>query len=94
MGFIYKVIVIVIAISVIQRMVRTALKFFAAFRAQTSSQASEPRLKPNNTGTTVLQQDPVCGTYVSTETSLKRIVNGSVLHFCSTECRDKYSVPA
>ena len=94
MGFIYKVIVIVIAISVLQRMIRTALKFFAAFTARNPAQSAEPRMKTTHTGTTVLQQDPVCGTYVSTETSLKRIVNGNVLHFCSIECRDKYSVPA
>jgi len=32
----------------------------------------------------------VCGTYVAPDASLKRIVNGRVLHFCSPECRDKY----
>lgn len=40
---------------------------------------------------TVLQKDPVCGTYVSVETSLKRIVAGKVYHFCSTECRNRFS---
>jgi YHS domain-containing protein len=42
--------------------------------------------------TTMLQQDPVCGTYVAIETSLKRICNGKVVHFCSPECRDRYRV--
>ncbi|HWE52245.1 MAG TPA: hypothetical protein VG273_20790 [Bryobacteraceae bacterium] len=40
--------------------------------------------------TTLLHQDPVCGTYVATETSLKKIINGKVVHFCSAECRDRY----
>jgi len=40
---------------------------------------------------TMLQQDPVCGTYVAVDTSLKRVVNGRVVHFCSPECRDKYA---
>lgn len=38
----------------------------------------------------MLQQDPVCGTYVAIDTSLKKVVQGQVLHFCSAECRDKY----
>ena len=38
-----------------------------------------------------LKKDPVCGTYVAIDSSLKRVVNGRVLHFCSAECRDKYS---
>jgi len=39
-----------------------------------------------------LKKDPVCGTYVSTATSVTRTVHGQVLHFCSKECRDKYLV--
>ena len=41
---------------------------------------------------TELKKDPVCGTYVSVTTSLTRTINGSVVHFCSPECRDKYRV--
>jgi len=37
-----------------------------------------------------LKKDPVCGTYVSEATSLTRVVNGKVVHFCSEECRNKY----
>jgi YHS domain-containing protein len=37
-----------------------------------------------------LKRDPVCGTYVSTATSVKRTVGGEVVHFCSEECREKY----
>ncbi len=37
-----------------------------------------------------LKQDPVCGTYVASNTSFTRAVRGQVLHFCSEECRDKY----
>lgn len=39
-----------------------------------------------------LKKDPVCGTYVSTATSVSRTVNGSVVYFCSKECRDRYRV--
>jgi len=37
-----------------------------------------------------LKKDPVCGTYVSTATSLSRKVNGDIVYFCSKECRDRY----
>jgi len=39
-----------------------------------------------------LKKDPVCGTYVSAATSLTRTINGTIVLFCSPECRDKYRV--
>lgn len=47
--------------------------------------------KAPQTAATMLQQDPVCGTYVAIDTSLKRICGGKVVHFCSAECRDRYA---
>jgi YHS domain-containing protein len=37
-----------------------------------------------------LKKDPVCGTYVSADTSVTRRINGQTVHFCSPDCRDKY----
>jgi YHS domain-containing protein len=37
-----------------------------------------------------LKKDPVCGTYVSADTSVTKRINGQTLHFCSPACRDKY----
>jgi YHS domain-containing protein len=37
-----------------------------------------------------MKKDPQCGTYVSTELSLKARYGGEVLHFCSQECQDAY----
>jgi YHS domain-containing protein len=56
-----------------------------------SFRASDRRRVPRPAAATTLQQDPVCGAYVAVDSSLKRAVNGRVLHFCSPECRDKYS---
>jgi YHS domain-containing protein len=39
-----------------------------------------------------LKKDPVCGTFVSSEASVTKRVNGETLHFCSLACRDKYRV--
>ena len=37
-----------------------------------------------------LKKDPVCGTFISTTTSIQKRVGGEVYYFCSTECRDKF----
>lgn len=52
----------------------------------------QPPPQQRQAGSTTLQQDPVCGTYVSVETSLKKLVGGRVIHFCSPECRNRYHV--
>jgi YHS domain-containing protein len=39
-----------------------------------------------------LRQDPVCGTFVPTATSVKQTINGELVHFCSVACRDKFKV--
>jgi YHS domain-containing protein len=39
-----------------------------------------------------LRKDPVCGTFVAVASSIKQNVDGQVVHFCSTACRDKYRV--
>ena len=37
-----------------------------------------------------LQRDPACGTYVSPEVSVKLEKSGTITHFCSVECRQRY----
>lgn len=39
-----------------------------------------------------LRKDPVCGTFVPVVSSIKKSVDGEVLHFCSPACRDKFRV--
>jgi len=52
--------------------------------------ASRPQSVPPVQEGGELKKDPVCGTYVSTATSLTRTVNGQVVHFCSKACSDRY----
>jgi YHS domain-containing protein len=75
--------------------IRSGLQFILrAWRgSQTRSSspaASGPRAAQPQAGSTLLHQDPVCGTYVAADASLKRIFDGKVVHFCSAECRDRY----
>lgn len=86
-AFIERLILFMIAISVIRSVIRFLQGMGGRFNAQ-----SRPRVN-HSAGTpsaTMLQQDPVCGTYVAIDSSLKRIIDGKVVHFCSAECRDKY----
>ena len=39
-----------------------------------------------------LKRDPVCGTYVAAASSVKRTIQGRVVHFCSEACCQKYQV--
>ena len=37
-----------------------------------------------------MKKDPQCGTYVSTELSVKSNLGNEVLHFCSPECQHEF----
>jgi YHS domain-containing protein len=39
-----------------------------------------------------LYRDPICGTYVSPEISVKSSKSGQITHFCSAECRERHAV--
>jgi YHS domain-containing protein len=89
-AFLARLVLFLIAISVIRSVVSTVQRVLSGNRsAAPTRQAAQT--SPAQ-GATMLQQDPVCGTYVAIDSSLKRIVNGRVIHFCSPECRDKYAV--
>jgi YHS domain-containing protein len=81
------------------------LVFFAVIRyvvtavARTVSAAMRPQTPPPSADRTPrsaiggeLKQDPVCGTFVSTSTSVTKTVNGEPVYFCSAACRDKFKV--
>jgi len=70
---------------------------FAAVAGLFSKVVNPPRPSPQNPVARApmggeLKQDPVCGTFVPTATSVKQTINGELLHFCSVACRDKYKV--
>ena len=85
-----RLILLLIIISVIRRVIKIGLSFWAGL-AKAKTRPSASASAQASAGHMALVQDPVCGTYVAMETSLKRIVHGKVIHFCSPECRDQYS---
>ena len=78
--------VAIILISVVRSIVGVLAKGFSSLiePEHPARAAGEPR----NAGE--LKRDPVCGTYVSAATSVKKTVRGEVVHFCSKACSEKY----
>ena len=90
-AFLERLILFVVAISAIRSFLVFLQRLWTGTHQRTvrSQPAGSPSSQP---GPTMLQQDPVCGTYVAVDTSLKRVVGGRVYHFCSDACRDRFRV--
>ncbi len=87
LAFIGRLILMLVALSAIRSAIRFAQNFFSSGPGPVARRSGPYPLRK---GATLLKQDPVCGAYVSGDASLKRIVRGEVIHFCSPECRDQY----
>jgi YHS domain-containing protein len=93
LSLIERLVLMLIAVSVIRSLVRFVQGLTGRFGTRISLRMNHSRQAGSQSApesATMLQQDPVCGTYVAIDASLKRVVNGKVLHFCSDECRDRY----
>jgi uncharacterized protein len=77
--------------AVIRSVATTVARLFTqTFRPPPST--APGRQAANNEIGGELKQDPVCGTFVPTNSSIKKTVNGELVHFCSAACRDKFKV--
>jgi YHS domain-containing protein len=88
--FIERLIMILIMISAIRSVVRFLQGMGGRLGTQMRTRVNHSAASQPASGATMLRQDPVCGTYVAIDSSLKRVVNGKVVHFCSEACRDRY----
>jgi YHS domain-containing protein len=64
--------------------------FFAGFRRSAPGSGNPPPPPPSVRAGGTLYKDPVCGTYVSSDSAIAQNVGGQMVYFCSAECRDKY----
>ena len=70
-------------------LVRSILRsIFGGVNSQVAAQRGKPAPPVSPGGE--LKKDPVCGTYVSADTSVTKRIDGRTVHFCSPACRDKY----
>lgn len=85
----FRVLLLVVAIAFIRYVIRTVARVFSdAVNPQAGGQPKQPASVTGGE----LKQDPVCGTFVPVSTSVKKTVNGELVHFCSVTCRDKFKV--
>ena len=82
----------VLLISVLRAIIGVVMKGFADLMGGGSTNQPAQRQRPEVPLGGELKRDPICGTYVSAATSIKKTANGQVIHFCSAACRDKYKV--
>jgi YHS domain-containing protein len=88
---IFELILTVVVLTVAKSILGIVLRGFSqAMKPDSTPPGVGPRPSNQVPLTGELKKDPVCGTYISTATSIKEKVGGQVFHFCSQECRDKY----
>ena len=86
----FRFIVLLIIFAIIRYLITSVGRFFS----QASNPPAERTPGQAASGATggELKQDPVCGTFVPISTSVKKTINGELVHFCSAACRDKFKV--
>ena len=79
-------IAIVLIISVVRSVVGIITKAISGL--------ADPPKSPGNRASVPtggeLKKDPVCGTFIATQTALTKSVGGTTYYFCSSECREKF----
>ena len=86
-----RIIVFLIAISVIRSVIGHISRLWSGTSQPRPVFRPQPPSSATGNTSTLLQQDPICGTYVGVDTSLKKIIAGRVYHFCSAECRSRFT---
>jgi uncharacterized protein len=85
--FLVILIVAILLITLLRAIIGVLMKGLANL---TSSSTNTSTGRQRDQTAAELKKDPVCGAYVPATTSIKKMVGGSVLHFCSEACRDRY----
>jgi YHS domain-containing protein len=85
---VFRLFLVFIAAVFIRQVILLVLRAFSPKAPGPSGPPPAPREQSGGE----LKKDPVCGTFVAVASSVKRNVDGEVIHFCSTACRDKYQV--
>ena len=86
----FRFIALLIIFAIIRYIITSVARFFSTAANPPAERAPAQAASGATSGE--LKQDPVCGTFVSTSTSVKKTINGELVHFCSADCRDKFKV--
>ncbi len=58
--------------------------------SRSSNSSPGPNKVQDPKDSSIMHEDPQCGTYVSEEDAIKEVIDGKALHFCSEQCLDKF----
>ncbi len=87
--FVAILLVSVLLITVVKSIVGVVMRGFAdMMRSQTPAPAARRETEVPAAGE--LKKDPVCGTYVSSATALKKTTGTQTVYFCSRDCLQRY----
>jgi YHS domain-containing protein len=87
-----EMVVTLVAVYIVRQILAILASSFKSggFSRRAGSAGSPPPPPPRGATIGELKKDPVCGTFISTETAFQKSVHGETYYFCSTECRDKF----
>jgi YHS domain-containing protein len=87
-----EMIVTLVAVYLVRQILAILASSFKSggFSSRSGAAGSPPPQAPRGATIGELKKDPVCGTFISTETAFQKSVHGETYYFCSTECRDKF----
>lgn len=83
----FRLILLLLVVVAIRALIGYAARAFG--RVGTGTRSDTKSAGAGKTGGE-LKKDPICGIFVAIGSSVKESVNGEVIHFCSTACRDKF----
>ena len=83
------VLLAVLLLPLIRSVIGLILKLFVDLFQPDSLKSMPGRPPPAEMGGE-LKKDPVCGTFISAATAIKKDVRGETYYFCSPECRDRF----
>lgn len=89
----------VILISVLRMVIGIVAKIVAQALATSQGRPTakkQPFPKPKSPApfNGELKRDPVCGTFVAEQSSIKQQIGNQTFHYCSQECRERHSLVA
>lgn len=88
-----RVILYLIGFLIITSVIRSVMRIVAKsmFGEMTPSATQGPRSSAPRASTVgELKKDPVCGTFISTQTAFQKALGSQTYYFCSTQCRDQF----
>jgi YHS domain-containing protein len=86
-----ELLVVVLIITVLRSVIGVVMKILGGvFGAPAPPKTAQTPRRPDVPAGGELKKDPVCGTFISTATSLQKRIGGELYYFCSVDCRDKF----